>query len=432
MIQNKFTYVLFFLILIGSFLFLLTAVNGFYWMDDFWKRYEVVNTGFYSFAKSIYFGWDGRAISPLYTFRNFLLFLFDWNQAYIPIGLAILSQFALGFCLISILKELGFGPIDRFQTVFLTLLVTLILVLIFRPHLSRSLYWVTGSFYSYANTLLFFSILFMIRKPNSFWNLILAFTVVSTGPNSGLFFLTFWFGKQVLGLAPASKKVFFTGLGVGVVTLALIVFAPGNFVRSAGSLDFDLINASKGFIQILREYIGMSKWVVIGSVLLAFLLPAVSNKNNTVLILLLIIGSLSTLLPFVFLPGAASKHTSNFFQVGLFLSFVFLFTKFKEQVKMSVILLFKQTVLLFFLLYFIYQISIQLITGNLVYNEIEERYTYLEDHRGSPDIIYFQKVIIPDDNWVSRFWDIEANPDYYNNQYHQRYFGTGEIILVND
>ncbi|MEB2784744.1 hypothetical protein [Algoriphagus persicinus] len=155
--------------------------------------------------------------------------------------------------------------------------------------------------------------------------MILAFIVVSTGPNSGLFFLTFWIGKQVLGLAPASKKVFLTGLGVGIATLGLIVLAPGNFARSAGKLDFSLFNASKGFLSVFWEYVKMSKWAVFGSLLLAFVIPKGLVINNTKLILLVIFCSLSTILPFVVMPQAASKHTSNFFQTGLFLALIFIF-----------------------------------------------------------------------------------------------------------
>lgn len=432
MIENKITYILFFLILAGSVLFLLTALNGFYWMDDFWKRYEVVNTGFYSFAKSIYFGWDGRAISPLYTFRNFLLFLFDWDQAFIPIGLAILSQFALGYCLVSILKESGVGSLNRFQTVFFSLLMMLILVMIFRAHISRSLYWVTGSFYSYANTLLFLSILVMIRNPNTYWNCFFAFLVVSTGPNSGMFFLTFWFGKQVLGLAPASKKVFLTGLGVGILTLALIVFAPGNFARSAGKLDFSLTNVSIGFLDIFWEYIKMSKWAVFGSLLLAFVIPKGLITNNTKLILLLIICSLSTILPFIVMPQAASKHTSNFFQTGLFLALIFIFIKVRELIPSFKSAIPEQLALFSFALFFIYQISLQLISGNIVMKEIHNRYTFLESKRGTNDLIYVDQIHIPSHNWVSQFWDIESDPDFFNNRYFQNYFDTGDIILVKE
>jgi len=82
-----------------------------------------------------------------------------------------------------------------------------------------------------------------------------------------------------------------------------------------------------------------------------------------------------------------------------------------------------------FLMYFFFQISVQLKTGSKVKEEIDKRFIVLEKNRGSKVALIFSSINIPKENWVSRFWDMNDDPNYSCNQYFQKYFDVGEISV---
>ena len=412
---------------IGSTLLFLTAFNSFYWMDDFWKRYDVLHKGLFSFQKEIYLNWDGRAVSPLYLFRNILLALFDWKQAWVITFFGILSILFCSYFILRIVSSETWHEKSKIEKAIAILLLTLVLILVFRPHLSRSLYWGTGSYYIFANCLLFGAIWCFIAQPKSILSYFLLIASASSGPNNGMFLLVFLLLNQYFNGYSILNTHFVLAIILIFISLLLISFAPGNFSRGGNDIDLNISNIVIGGFSIFKEYILMSKWAIYGGFIIAIVLPAKIIQTNKKIWVSILASSLATITPFLFIPSAASKHTAIFFQTGILLMvLVVLSICISKYILKSWI---KNMVGMIFSIYFIFIIIEQLQLGREVKIQMDERYSYLESFSGSKGLVVLNKINIQDRNWVSRFWDIEEDSTYFNNRYHQRYFNTGPIIL---
>ena len=430
-LEKSLDYIVILLTFLAGILFLATAFNSFYWMDDFWKRFDILQVGFIQFQKDIYLNWDGRAISPVYTVRNVVLYFVDYHYSWFATLIAMGFLVATSFLFLKMLALNNWKEFSIEKKWIFTTLICCILILVFRPHLSRSLYWATGTFYIYAN---FFSILIMSRLlfcPESKWNWFWIFTAVSSGPNNGVMVLAFLFLGHFLKIILLTPQNFYFLFLIGISALVLVVIAPGNFTRAGGQIDFALMSMVLGGWTILKEYIGMSLWIFPGSLIIAITLASKINQDNIALPLLICCSAsaLCSILPFLPMPIAASKHTSIFFQtfflLGLILFWLFLKNQFYYKIPSGSI----YPLLIFTFLFFANQMIIQLITGRSIKIEIDKRFEIMEANRGSNMELCFAPIIIPSNNWVSRFWDISEDPTYSSNIHHQQYFETGKIKL---
>lgn len=410
-------------------LFLATAFNSFYWMDDFWKRYEVLHQGFFSFQKEIYLNWDGRAISPIYSFRNLLLYLFDYPQAWAVtlIGMTFLT--GTGYVGARLISGDSWETCSRIQKVTMVILFTLVLVMVFRPHLSRSLYWGTGTFYMIANFFTLLTVYALVKNPNSWWNILLVWIVCTSGPNNGLMLIGFLFFGYFFKVINIQKKNFIALLIFSLLCLSLVILTPGNLNRGGGQFNWQLISLIHGFFFVLKEYSGMSLWAVLGGFFIGLSYDIFLSKNAVRLFFLLILCGLISILPFLPFPNAASKHTAIFFQTFALLSLIFISASMKNLLNINLPKQIGFFLIMFFQLYFIFQVRIQLITGNSIKTEMDKRFQTLEENRGKRTLIVFDRIELPSSNWVSRFRDISVNPDDSNNKNYQIYFDTGKIVL---
>ena len=122
----------------------------------------------------------------------------------------------------------------------------------------------------------------------------------------------------------------------------------------------------------------MSKWILITSVLSAFLFNISkddeSDKNNKLLklSLLMILGALLTIIPFVVLPQAASRHTSIFFQLLLFFGILLFALWIRSKYILQKIYLTNSFALLVFIM-FLYEGTQQYILSSELKNKINQR-----------------------------------------------------------
>lgn len=411
-------------------LFLLTAFNSFYWMDDFWKRYEVLHQGFFSFQKEMYLNWDGRAISPIYSLRNLFLYLFDYPQAWAVtlIGMGFLTGTGY-FSLRLVSAEEGEKWSIQSKILF-TILFSIVLVMAFRPHISRSLYWGTGTYYMISAFFTVFTVHSLTKNPNSWWNVFLVALTCSSGPNNGLLILVFLVLANLIGLTSIPKRVWLGNILMGSIALAIVVLAPGNFARGGDGFVWSIESLLNGFVVILKEYLGMSLWVILGGILLGIFLDINGNGNHLKLALVFTFLGLASILPFLPFPGAASKHTAMFFQVFLLIGLIYFVIYFRTISRFSIVRNFRILFQVVFLSYFTYQITIQLLTGFRIKEQMDQRFMVLESNRGKNIELYFEPIEIPNQNWVSRFWDFGNSPTDISNVYYQKYFNIGRIYLV--
>ncbi len=406
-----------------------TAFNSFYWMDDFWKRYELIHTGFFRFQWDIYWGWDGRGISPIYTLRNLFLLVFDypesWAVTLISMGFLLGSAYYMSL----ILLRDEWTNISGVRKATCILLITFILIMVFRPHLSRSFYWATGSFYTLANFFCVFAIYRLLRKTNSKWNYWWFFVGVSTGSNSGCLLICFLVLAQLMGLIQLKSTQFWILFSLGLITLGLVTFAPGNFQRANGSLEFTFATMLDGGLAILKEYAGMSSWVGFGAVVLALYLFNDIPKIGYRMLIAMVLSAGASILPFLPMASAASKHTAIHFQTFLLLAAVLNFVLAIRFLSVKIPATITNSLTVFFLLFFAFQISTQYKTGRELFLQMQVRMDVLERNRGSKTVIKLKSLPIPDQNWTSRFWDVTNDPNYYANKYVQKYFEIAEVYI---
>ncbi|RAI85582.1 DUF6056 family protein [Algoriphagus yeomjeoni] len=415
------------LVLIGVVLFLATAFNSFYWMDDFWLRDEILNNGLFHVQWNFYWNWDGRAISPLYTDRLLILWIIDYPFAWLATIGSMTFLFGTAYLLLKILVLDKWNTITIFQKLIFTFLTMFVLILVFRPHLSRTIYWATGSLYSHAN---FFSIYLLYRlfkTPNSSWNFLWIFIAISSGPNNGIMLLAFLFLGFFLKTFKIESKYFWLYLGFGLITLALVIIAPGNFTRANGQLDFSISSMIAGGIAILKEYSGMSLWLLPGSILMALVLKPFIPKSSLYLPVLFGICAVCSILPFLPMPNAASKHTVIFFQTFLLIAGVQFWAILLDYLRVHRMQGLANTVLTVFLLFFGMEIYKQWTIGRIVKAQMDERFEILESNRGSDKELILAPIPLSDDNWTSRFSDID--PNFESNIYFEKYFQIKKVKI---
>jgi hypothetical protein len=398
-------------------------------MDDFWKRFEIMQVGLLRFQWDIYWNWDGRAISPVYLLRDLGLWMFDYQFAWASILISMFFLIGTAYFIFKILVQDHIKEISILYQWIFTLLIAFILVMVFRPHLSRSLYWVTGSYYTLANFFTVFIVYRLIRHPKSLMNLFWLFTAVSSGPNNGILILAFLILGHFSKILNLGTKFFYTLTAVGVLSLICVIISPGNFSRADGGMDFSILGMITGGISILKEYLGMSLWVLPGSLIIAIGLGSYLPKQKLTFFIVLVSCALSSILPFLPISGSASKHTALFFQTFLLIALIYGWTFLLQFIKGQFLNTVTKPVIFFFLLFFSYQIWIQLTTGAEVKKSIDQRFQILETNRGRDIDLVLDPIQIPDKNWVSRFWDID--PKHPSNVYYERYYSIKKVTIKN-
>jgi len=427
--QNQINFLFLLLALISI---LITSSNSVFWNDDFNLLDTISDQGFFKQSYDIYYTWDGRVISPLCMLRNLLLY-------YAPVQtlpfLALVSIFISTWLISKILIVLN---LVSYEWVII-LLFGVLLWIGYSPHIARSVYWVTGSYYEFANLLIFLWIYSYLKTgQNKFLFLLLTFTVVASGVNIAIIIFSIIFLFHLFNIRRFDFKKDFFMLLIFVIAFCLSTFAPGNFLRAKSNYNTDIrIHISSlfhNFFMVLKEYILMSKYLCIGAVLLGVVLYnkfrlGAKNTDNIKLALVFFLVGLSSVAPFVLVPDAASKHTSIHFQTFIFISlFLFtigLLTKINLRLPSWTNVLLINSIAIIISLIAIKQFNI----GRKVKSDIEKRYSFLETKRNTTDTIYLKLLNQPASFFTNRVWDIKNPPDDCNFIL-ERHFHTGPILLI--
>jgi hypothetical protein len=413
---------------------LMTGLNSIHWNDDFNYLENIDKYGFFKEATIQYFTWDGRVISPLFMIRNILLYYF---LPQVLVILALCSIFITSYLICRIIEKLEIVKIPKNIIYNITIIGGLLLWISYKAHLGRSVYWATGSYYQFANMLIFlWTYLYLKRKILLIPFLLLTLTVISTGVNISMLLIIIMFLLHVFKF----KTIIFNKDSPVLVTILLAfvlsTFAPGNFNRAEKSLtsgiDLHLSHFINNFWVVLKEYLLMSKSLFIAAIIFGVLLNTsvqfvVLRKKAFWIAIIFLVGGISSIAPFVFVSQAASKHTSIHFQTCLFIFIslsVLLFINYAKIVFPKWIFL---ALINLTSLYFCYVAIIQYQIGRSVRAQIESRYDYLETKRNSSDTIFLKTINQSDSFFTNRIWDIKNHPDDCN-KILQRHFQTGPIL----
>jgi hypothetical protein len=217
----------------------------------------------------------------------------------------------------------------------------------------------------------------------------------------------------------------------------IAILAPGNFARASNiehGIDFSLKYLFKSFLIISKEYILMSKWIFIGSLLCSYCLFSVANStikkqiNLLQISFLFLVTAFTTIIPFLPLPNAASKHTGAHFQlylfIGLFILFYYLFSKSNFLIKP----LFQKLTMILFLIFSIYIGFKQYFLGKPIKQLVIDRELILKKHFASNDTIYLKSINVPSNLFTNRYWEFDSK-EKWAIECMQTYYKTGPIVI---
>lgn len=142
------------------------------------------------------------------------------------------------------------------------------MVMAFRPHISRSLFWATGAFYMISAFFTVFTVYSLTYSPKSWWNVVWVGITCTSGPNNGLIIMAYLVSANLIGLTIIPKEVLSANILIGFIALAIVIMAPGNFARGGESFVWSINSMLIGFATILKQYLGMSLWVIVGGILI--------------------------------------------------------------------------------------------------------------------------------------------------------------------
>jgi hypothetical protein len=307
-----------------SILYTLLALNTFLKADDFCLGNIVSLQNHLYSLWHFYLNLDGRAASPVFLFRNLIV---NYLPPEANAIFSTLSLIGIAFFIVASVNKL-FNQIDKsvIERSLITLLVSACLWLGIRANLSRVIYWPTGNYYIYTALFLFGALYYLICSSNRKKFIVLGVLAIFAGINLAFSFSIIYL-LYIIIYRNKNFKDEFNILVFFLIAFLIMFLAPGNFARASrleSGYDFNLLNIIKNYFIVFVEYLMMSKWILITSVLSAFLFNISkedeSDKNNKLfkLSLLMFLGALLTIAPFVVLPQAATRHTSIYFQLLLF------------------------------------------------------------------------------------------------------------------
>jgi hypothetical protein len=431
--EKIYNYSLSILLFIGvCILFLLATNASFSLVDDFNIRLMIADKGQFKLSWDIYNGWDGRALSPLYFYRDFLLsnLSAEMTTALTTLGLLVTALFVTK-CLLNVIKaELPLKVI-----LLMAAMITVLLWLGMRPHMSRSFYWITGSWYMHANMLLIIWCFCLAKDNVAVWLMVvLSLFITMSGVTIAASVLTLYAGVYIFRLKSFQWNKQLPVMIALLLGTVITVVAPGNFSRLAHQApDFEINLASMplGFMNVLIGYLVMSKWIILGALVfvLAFHehLKTVDKKKIIFWALCFYAAALASIVPFVVMVTHARRYTAVSFQTLLFIALIFSFTIVMSMVKIPIIL--KRVTALVSVLYFIGIGIQQYRLGSIVKNQITQRYNYLESKRGTKEVLELKRLEFPDDLFVNRAYNEPSDSTFWINKNLSRYYQTGPVIL---
>jgi len=426
-LKNTIQHINFFLACSGFLLFFSSSLVAVYWLDDFWKYNVLTEKGIFQTIEFFYLNWDGRALSPLFTLRNLILWLTPYQKAYMAIlpSLATLVLTALYSFKLFLLNS---DPIEKAEKFTWVALLTFGLWMGFAAHLSTTLYWATGTYYVYANFLCVFALYNLIRRPDSLLlNAFLLMVLGLSGVNFSLMLIFFLLTNLKLQFVSIKSIQFWSYLLVLLISLIIVVAAPGNYVRAGGNIDFSILSIAETYFFVLGDFFVRSRWILGLPVFLACLLPSKSRVTWRLAFIFLALA-LIYLVPFATYPGSAYIRTAITFQTMLFVGFYFFFSSFVNRLTIQISRPLLQAGTVLILAYFHWIIIRQIALGLEVKKQVDDRYAYLEVQRGKNERIYLDKLEIDGSTYINYIFPLSTDPNYPLNRSIATFFSVKEVV----
>jgi Family of unknown function (DUF6056) len=343
-LKNQHKSLLFFACFIVLIVFSL-CINTFYWADDYALINDLNKNGVWQNCLSLYLTWDGRLLSLGAIIQGFFLKNLPIELITFLWSLCFLTSGALIFYIIN--QELQFQIKNKYTTILIVLMLTIVSWLGAYIHFSETIYWGTGGCYSFGLLLGSIWVLWFLRIQDLKIGFIqkilfLIFSMIVGGTTQNLtialhtLIIIYLFYNYLKKIKSINNLNFLILISI-LLGLSFIMLAPGNAIRmkEAGYETFSnvtlyLILRQTSFV--LFYYLCYSIVAIVLSILVAFgifnllnpctkfnKLPKIKfpkTKENWIQLMFelkWLLVSLSTILPFILIPNLMAKRTVIFF-----------------------------------------------------------------------------------------------------------------------
>jgi Family of unknown function (DUF6056) len=334
-------------------LILLLCVNTFYWADDYALINDLNKNGVWQNCLNLYLTWDGRLLSLGAIIQGFFLRNLPIELITFLWSLCFLTSGALIFFIIN--QELQFEIKNKYTTILIVLMLTIVSWLGAYIHFSETIYWGTGGCYSFGLLLGSIWVFWFLKIQEFKINLIqkivfFVFSIIVGGTTQNLtvalltLIVVYLIHNYIKKIKSVNSFNFLILISV-LLGLSFIMLAPGNAIRmkEAGYATFSNLSffiVFKHTLFVLVYYFYYSIMAILLSLLVAFgifnllnpnikfrtfpIIKFPKTKENWMQLMFdfkWLWVSLSTILPFILIPNLMARRT-----VIYFVYFMILFT----------------------------------------------------------------------------------------------------------
>ncbi len=431
-------------------LFIINCIPTFFWWDDFAFFLSVKNHDIIPILYDQYFNYDGRFLTPIAFiqhalikyFNNAPLITFFWVISFIS-SISIIATF---YC-----KK------KETLVILIGLLASSYLIL-FKTHISQTVYWSVGGIYSLG---FFFGVLwlFFYNKRQD--------ALVLDGTNKAQYYKYFFITCILVGLTSQNlsicavtiilfdllfskkekKRELLIGLLLVIPGIVFLSLAPGNSIRSGIPPSLSIYTFS--FENIYRIYSTpflMSKWAFFLSPICSLFIFVYGDFRQKKLVgysLKYFMASIASPFPFLFFEKSVSSgriyiYFQVFFLISLIYLWIFIFsslnTKTKKNFisqKLKYLAQFSTVLLLLGASYILYS---NFIYGLDIKKSMDIRNNYIQQEKLNGKKVIEVKKINSSKTWgykvfMHEFSDIMDDPMYTVEKSAAEYYGIDSLII---
>ncbi|SFB27513.1 hypothetical protein SAMN05660845_2340 [Flavobacterium swingsii] len=446
------------------FLILLLCINTFYSADDYIFMNALNDKGILENCIEGYYKWDGRILTIGGFLQAFCLKYIQVEYITLLWSFCFLSSGSIIFYIV--IEELNIRELSFKLKVLMSIITCVTLWIGSYTHISETIYWATGGFYSFdlllgAIWLLLYLRLKKIKIKKQHLLLFIIFSIIvgDSTQNLSIGLITLVIIDLILIFLTDKKDNYLFSIAVLfslIIGITIILVAPGNLARlnSIPELkdSITLFSITKGFIWVLLSYLKRSFVLFFIGILAAFGIYFLVYPNNSYqskirfyipntkekLSCFLndykwLLIAISTTTPFIIMPIMASYRTTIYF---IFFFEIFIITSILKADKSKETIHKNQSNLYIYLFSFIFCTVLiftifNLKKGNTLKQEISKREQILKNSRGK---IVEIKLINPQLQSPCYYFsdfkisDTNNDSDFVKNG-HEKYFKIKKIIV---
>lgn len=423
--------VLYFTFLMSSIIAIaLICFNKFIYTDDMAFIMELGDNNVFNWAWDRYFNWDGRHLTPWGILQAF-------NIKYLHHTVILLMYFTAFCSAILLMVKMEFNKtMSKLKNITFYLLIVISFFFMFKAHITQTLFWAVGGFYSVMllgiTVWLYFFNKNLTTNKTLFY--IYSFFIGASTQNITAPLLFIIIAHFIFNNKYNKKHLMLTFIAVLAGGL-FITLAPGNANRAV------INHESLSIIAVIKNFgITTFQFLLISKALL-LLTPYISiyaHSNNFITkntqsshILVLFGAALASVAPFALVTGVAANRTAIYFQFFLAFALIHLWIKIFQYLKTKGITLrvIKQVNSAVLIVFLTAVPILNFINSFEIKEKNNKRIEIVKANRGNDLILEPIAPTIKTTNFLTFFNDISTDPDWWSNKAFAAYYNLKSVKI---